>query len=761
MSLAVTKAGFVDTDDSNKIKPFQGGTFPGELVITASRTSGVSPCTIMFSAYSTSRVGYDEHQILGTGGTTNTGYYWDFGDNKGETFNTYHGTNKNISDGGWMAAHTFEVADGGGTKAFIVACRAKDASGNEALATIAVTVQAQDSYYSAANTIAVSNTLAATGWDALGEDRVPPNGYTEAATVAAVGSTSGGNVWWDNIQGKRIMLYRGDDFSAEGPIYIRSGNDNFHVTWFGDELSGTTVSATTISFTAPATGPQLPFDAGTSAFVAGETVTGGTSGASGVVRTVQVNTGSWAGNDATGTLDLESETGTFQNNEALTGSGSGAATAAGATVTRNIDKNAGIGGTISDSGSGLGSLTVGAEIDITGSTSNNGTFTVHTVSAGEVKVRYDKGHVLTTEAAGDSVVITEHNLYPELDMVFIGNKDAADTSMFMDDADLAKAVTAFSNDGWCENGYIDGIRSPKIQLGVAYRHIGLHKVDADWSQQGVVNIDAGRLHGGAWVFPVTNGDLDADSCHYPYGLYISECTAVGSRSEISTNDDPTTNIQLAGFGGAWCCVIGTRTRQASEMNLRIEGYQHFLVHDSDFLGQHIGGSGGKGRIVQRGSGINRISEITTANVRGDHHAFDADRKFYPYCRWGLAQYFFDSSSDIGLATFSSIDNPGTVETTLWALQDDVLWTKFTVDSTANVYTADSVQMEVVRWCCITDHTNFNGNPLDGNSSSIVDDGPGNVIINGSVLTQASYLGPTYLDGSGQTAYNLPTATAPR
>ena len=280
----ITKNGYVDTADGSAIKPFQGGTFPGELVITASRSSGVSPCTIIFTAKNTTRVGYDEHQVIGTGGTSNVAYRWDFGDDNGDTYNTHYQGDKNTITGAFMAAHTFEVADGGGTVAFIVSCRCKDASGNEAWAQTVVTVQAQDTAYSAANTIAISNTLVAGSWDSNGETRNPPSGYTEYSTIAAAGSTSGGNVWWDDIAGKRIMLYRGDDFSSEGPVYIRSGNHDFTVTWFGDELSGTTVSASTISFTAP-------------------------------------------------------------------------------TAT---NKNNGIGGTISDSGSGLGSLTVGAEIDITG-----------------------------------------------------------------------------------------------------------------------------------------------------------------------------------------------------------------------------------------------------------------------------------------------------------------------------------------------------------------------------------------------------------
>jgi hypothetical protein len=67
---------------------------------------------------------------------------------------------------------------------------------------------------------------------------------------------------------------------------------------------------------------SLDYDAETGAFTAGLTVTGGTSGHTGVIVKV-------IDNGATGTLWLRSTTGTFQNNEAITDSGTGAATADG------------------------------------------------------------------------------------------------------------------------------------------------------------------------------------------------------------------------------------------------------------------------------------------------------------------------------------------------------------------------------------------------------------------------------------------------
>lgn len=74
-------------------------------------------------------------------------------------------------------------------------------------------------------------------------------------------------------------------------------------------------------------GATLGFTAGTAAFVAGEVVTGGTSGATGVVVAVVVDSGTWGTSDAAGNLYLRTLSGTFQA-EALT-SASGAATSAG------------------------------------------------------------------------------------------------------------------------------------------------------------------------------------------------------------------------------------------------------------------------------------------------------------------------------------------------------------------------------------------------------------------------------------------------
>ena len=74
--------------------------------------------------------------------------------------------------------------------------------------------------------------------------------------------------------------------------------------------------STASGWTEVALGVQLPFDDGTAEILAGQTVVGGTSGATGVVTRVVVQTGTFAGSPrATGLLIFASVTGTFVNNE--------------------------------------------------------------------------------------------------------------------------------------------------------------------------------------------------------------------------------------------------------------------------------------------------------------------------------------------------------------------------------------------------------------------------------------------------------------
>jgi hypothetical protein len=74
---------------------------------------------------------------------------------------------------------------------------------------------------------------------------------------------------------------------------------------------------------------EVPFNSGSHAstgFSVGETITGGTSTATGKVLAVNTLSGTWAGNDAVGTVLMKVTSGTFQASETLTG-GTSTATA--------------------------------------------------------------------------------------------------------------------------------------------------------------------------------------------------------------------------------------------------------------------------------------------------------------------------------------------------------------------------------------------------------------------------------------------------
>lgn len=65
----------------------------------------------------------------------------------------------------------------------------------------------------------------------------------------------------------------------------------------------------------------LPFDAGAKEIKVGDTIKGATSGATGIVTGVCVQSGTWAAGTAAGYLDIMTKTGTFQNDENILVSG--------------------------------------------------------------------------------------------------------------------------------------------------------------------------------------------------------------------------------------------------------------------------------------------------------------------------------------------------------------------------------------------------------------------------------------------------------
>lgn len=90
---------------------------------------------------------------------------------------------------------------------------------------------------------------------------------------------------------------------------------------FRNNAGGTAVDmwkSSTSGWTAVALGSYVQYDGGTVAFAVGDTVTGATSGASGVVTGMVLRTGTYAGSNATGLLTFATIVGgPFQNNENL------------------------------------------------------------------------------------------------------------------------------------------------------------------------------------------------------------------------------------------------------------------------------------------------------------------------------------------------------------------------------------------------------------------------------------------------------------
>lgn len=127
--------------------------------------------------------------------------------------------------------------------------------------------------------------------------------------------------------------------SAIGAV---SGSGNMRGVWryngvcyaFRDNAAGTACNmwkSTASGWVQVDLGYTIDFSAGTAAFQEDETLTGGTSGATGTIKRVIVQSGDWSTNDAAGYIVLHSPSGTFQAAETITGgTSSGSATADGA-----------------------------------------------------------------------------------------------------------------------------------------------------------------------------------------------------------------------------------------------------------------------------------------------------------------------------------------------------------------------------------------------------------------------------------------------
>ena len=150
---------------------------------------------------------------------------------------------------------------------------------------------------------------------------------------------------WDDGNSKwRVMpgnIYSSDPSSAT--YTIETGTIIFNTTsgalkrWNGSAFVDTSFHHTGELIRPKSVYTELlKFDAGTSEFVIGETVTGA-GGATGVIVHIEVTSGTWGGNDAAGNMFINTRNAVaYVNDEALTGSATGAATANGVSTKNSI-----------------------------------------------------------------------------------------------------------------------------------------------------------------------------------------------------------------------------------------------------------------------------------------------------------------------------------------------------------------------------------------------------------------------------------------
>jgi len=186
-----------------------------------------------------------------------------------------------------------------------------DAAGFVVFGDIAGAFQPGEQLLSGATVRAISSTTQAENRDVTGNDYAMLRDLAIAERRAGIGAVPGSG-------------------PIRGVFVSRKGDTIYAVR---DNIAGT---AGVIHYSTPAgwaalpLGESLAFTGGTDAFVEGDTVTGGTSGATGVLSAAGVTSGAFTGGDAAGTLYLTSATGTFQSGETISGSQGGSATAAGA-----------------------------------------------------------------------------------------------------------------------------------------------------------------------------------------------------------------------------------------------------------------------------------------------------------------------------------------------------------------------------------------------------------------------------------------------
>ncbi len=195
--------------------------------ITPSRTECASPCTVVFSAEKTRAVALDQHGVW-----SQLSYHWDFDTDQSDTYGSLYNQTYSYVDGDTafekghvpMVTKTFLCATG--TCIYNVGMRAQNLAGEYGDAFIAITVKAESTQWSAADTVCVSNTLN-TSADWTDFEKACPAGATKQ-TVMPDG---------DQYSDRLVLMKRGDVFSGRG-LATYTDQSNFKIGVFGNVADG-------------------------------------------------------------------------------------------------------------------------------------------------------------------------------------------------------------------------------------------------------------------------------------------------------------------------------------------------------------------------------------------------------------------------------------------------------------------------------------------------------------------------------------------
>lgn len=142
------------------------------------------------------------------------------------------------------------------------------------------------------------------------------NGSGNVATITAVQGVSADGLTDATYQNLAADDYRADITAVPGTGSIL-GVAYYNGVCYAWRLTSM-YKSTASGWVAVTLGKELSFNTGTAVIVDGNTVTGATSGATGVVARVVLQSGTFAGGDAAGRLILSSSTGVFTSGENLT-----------------------------------------------------------------------------------------------------------------------------------------------------------------------------------------------------------------------------------------------------------------------------------------------------------------------------------------------------------------------------------------------------------------------------------------------------------